>query len=58
MMIPFNNIVEEYINDYLKRNDNKGEKEIIDEVLDLDFILFSNCCLIIENPKKTSEKWL
>ena len=54
--IPFSNIVEEDIANNLERYDDKSEKEIIDKVLDLDVILSSYLCLIIEEPQLENEE--
>lgn len=58
VMVPFNDIMEEDINDDLERNDHNREQEIIDEVLNLYFILWGYSCLGIENPKQCSEERL
>lgn len=57
LMIPFHQVQEQNINCNLEWDDNYCEQEIVDKILNSDFIEFGNTSLIIEHPKLNGEEW-
>mmetsp|Transcript_9638 Transcript_9638/g.9303 ORF Transcript_9638/g.9303 Transcript_9638/m.9303 type:complete len:269 (-) Transcript_9638:2068-2874(-) len=58
VMVPFNDVVAADIDDDLEGDDDHGEEEVVDKVLQRDPVLVGHLSLIIEDPQQHSKEWI
>jgi len=56
-MVPLSQVELDDVNHDLEGHDHKIKEEIVNEISDLDTIVFSYHCLLVENPQLEHKKW-